>query len=61
MKFTHYKVPKIALLDKFFKITDEGEYYSTIEDKNKRFAFILSSISFGRILMGAGCSVTLTS
>jgi hypothetical protein len=50
-------VHKDCLLDKFFHVDDDGTYSSPLSTKNKRFAFVLSSLSFGRVIMATGSIV----
>ncbi|CDW77002.1 acyl-coenzyme a oxidase [Stylonychia lemnae] len=51
LKFSDYRISKDALLDRFFQVADDGTYTSIIPTKGKRFAFVLSSLSFGRTMM----------
>eukprot|EP00347_Sterkiella_histriomuscorum_P018656 403344680 len=54
IKFSSYRISKDALLDKYFQVADDGTYTSEIPTKGKRFAFVLSSLSFGRTMMAHG-------
>lgn len=49
IQFKNYRVPYDAMLDRFQKIKDSGEFFSEIEDDGKRFAFQFGSLSGGRV------------
>ncbi len=51
MKFNSYRVGKDALLDRFGKIDDEGNYSSAIKSEGKRFAMTISCLTGGRVIL----------
>jgi len=51
MKFMDYRVPKDALLDRFGKVDDEGNYTSDIKSEGKRFAMSVSCLTGGRVII----------
>jgi len=46
-----YRVPKDALLDRFGKVDDEGNYTSDIKSEGKRFAMSVSCLTGGRVII----------
>ena len=50
IKFTNYRIDKNMLLNRFGDITDDGEYISSIQSANKRFAFLMAALSGGRVI-----------
>lgn len=57
IRFNNYRAPRAALLNKFFQVDEDGTYHTQIQSKTKRFAFLLQTLSFGRIFMAVGASV----
>lgn len=51
MKFNSYRVSKDALLDRFGKVDDEGNYSSDIKSEGKRFAITISCLTGGRVIL----------
>lgn len=51
MKFNSYRVNKDALLDRFGKVDDEGNYTSDIKSEGKRFAMTISCLTGGRVIL----------
>ena len=52
--FNNVRVPKENLLDRYGKITEDGEYSSSIESKGRRFFTMLGTLVQGRVsLVGA--------
>jgi acyl-CoA oxidase len=59
LSFDEVRVPRKALLDRFAEITDDGEYFSRIENPDKRFFTMLGTLVQGRIsISGAGISAS---
>jgi acyl-CoA oxidase len=59
LSFDEVRVPRQALLDRFAEITDDGEYFSRIENPDKRFFTMLGTLVQGRIsISGAGISAS---
>ncbi len=59
LSFDQVRVPREALLDRFAEITDDGEYFSRIENPDKRFFTMLGTLVQGRIsIAGAGISAS---
>ena len=59
--FHDVEVPRENLLNKYGSITDEGKYYSSIADPNKRFFTMLGALVAGRISVGlAGLNASKT-
>lgn len=57
MRLNNLRVGKEALLNKFFQVSDDGTYHTLITSKTKRFAFLLQTLSFGRLTMSLGAAV----
>lgn len=56
--FDHVRVPVDAMLDRFAKIDDEGQYQSSITSPDRRFFTMLGTLVGGRVSVGsAGVSV----
>jgi acyl-CoA oxidase len=56
--FERVRVPKDALLDRFARVSDDGEYESPIPSDTKRFFTMVGTLVGGRISVGtAGVSV----
>lgn len=51
--FDRVRVPRDALLDRFATITDDGDYYSDIENPNRRFFTMLGTLVQGRVSVAA--------
>ena len=49
IRFSHYKVPKTALLNKLGDVTDDGTYVSPIKSEGKRFGMHIASLTGGRV------------
>ncbi|CAD8063787.1 unnamed protein product [Paramecium primaurelia] len=49
--FKNVRVPLANMLDKFATVTPSGEFKTSIEDPDKRFAVQLASLSGGRIIL----------
>jgi acyl-CoA oxidase len=59
LSFDDVRVGRDALLDRYAEITDEGEYFSRIEDPNRRFFTMLGTLIQGRIsVSGAGVTAS---
>nr|WP_298794096.1 acyl-CoA dehydrogenase family protein [uncultured Allomuricauda sp.] len=52
--FDQVRVPRENLLDKYGEIKDDGSYYSTIKNPNKRFFTMLGTLVGGRICVAKG-------
>jgi acyl-CoA oxidase len=50
--FDEVRVDRDALLDRYAEVSPEGEYYSEIENPNKRFFTMLGTLIQGRISVG---------
>jgi acyl-CoA oxidase len=57
--FDGIRVPRDNLLDRYAQITDSGEYFSPIENENRRFFTMLGTLIQGRISVG-GASISAT-
>jgi acyl-CoA oxidase len=57
--FDGIRVPRENLLDRYAQITDEGAYYSAIENENRRFFTMLGTLIQGRISVG-GAAISAT-
>jgi acyl-CoA oxidase len=57
--FDDVRVPRENLLDRYAQVSDEGEYYSPIENENRRFFTMLGTLIQGRISVG-GASISAT-
>ncbi|MEZ0577767.1 acyl-CoA dehydrogenase [Nocardioides sp. MH1] len=53
ISFDDVRVPRDALLDRFAKVTEDGDYYSDIENANRRFFTMLGTLVQGRVCVGA--------
>src|SRR4051794_12757298 len=57
--FEGVRVPRTALLDRYGKVTEDGNYESPIENKNRRFFTMIGTLIQGRVsVSGAGLSAT---
>src|SRR3954462_1453878 len=57
--FDHVRVPREALLDRYAKVSPDGEYTSAIENPTKRFFTMLGTLIQGRVsVCGASISAT---
>lgn len=52
--FNNVKVPRQNLLNKYGEIKDDGSYFSTIKNPNKRFFTMLGTLVGGRICVARG-------
>ncbi|MBV9830045.1 MAG: acyl-CoA oxidase, partial [Marmoricola sp.] len=57
--FDGIRVSRENLLDRYAQITDGGQYYSPIENENRRFFTMLGTLIQGRISVG-GASISAT-
>jgi acyl-CoA oxidase len=57
--FDGIRVPRENLLDRYAQITDDGEYFSAIENENRRFFTMLGTLIQGRISVG-GAAISAT-
>jgi acyl-CoA oxidase len=57
--FDDVRVPRENLLDRYAQVSAEGEYYSPIENENRRFFTMLGTLIQGRISVG-GASISAT-
>ncbi len=57
--FDDVRVPRENLLDRYAQVSPEGEYYSPIENENRRFFTMLGTLIQGRISVG-GASISAT-
>ena len=61
LAFDQVRVPREALLDRFGRITEDGEYESPIEDDDRRFFTMLGTLVQGRVsIAGAGGTAAKT-
>lgn len=51
--FDNVRVPRTALLNRFGDVSEDGEYSSPIDSKNRRFFTMLGTLIRGRISVGA--------
>ncbi len=57
--FTHVRVPRTELLDRFGGVGEDGAYHSTIENPSRRFFTMLGTLVGGRVMVPrAGLSAT---
>jgi acyl-CoA oxidase len=57
--FDGVRVPRENLLDRYAQVSAEGEYYSPIENENRRFFTMLGTLIQGRISVG-GAAISAT-
>jgi acyl-CoA oxidase len=57
--FDDVRVPRENLLDRYAQVSEQGEYYSPIENENRRFFTMLGTLIQGRISVG-GASISAT-
>lgn len=55
--FSHVRIPRENLLDRFAQVTPEGEYRSPIPGAGKRFFTMLGTLVTGRMSVAAGALV----
>ena len=55
--FNNYRVPREALLDRFSKVSEDGNFSSPIVNPDTRFATVLGALEEGRITIAAGSQV----
>jgi len=53
--FDHVRVPRDALLDRYARVSEDGTYFSPIENPAKRFFTMLGTLIQGRVSV-CGCS-----
>jgi acyl-CoA oxidase len=59
LSFDEVRVGREALLDRYAEVTDDGVYFSRIEDPNRRFFTMLGTLIQGRIsVSGAGMTAS---
>ena len=51
MKFTHFRIPREALLNRFGDVTEKGVYKTDIPNDGKRFATSMAVLSGGRVMV----------
>ena len=49
IRFTHVRVPRENLLDRFASVGRDGKYASPLETEGKRFAATLGELTGGRV------------
>jgi acyl-CoA oxidase len=57
--FNQYRIPREALLNKFSQVSQEGNFTSTIENPDIRFATALGALSEGRVGVSLGSQILL--
>ncbi len=57
--FDDVRVPRENLLDRYAQVSEDGTYYSPIENENRRFFTMLGTLIQGRISVG-GASISAT-
>ena len=50
--FSGVRVPRTSLLDRYAVVTDDGRYFSDIENANRRFFTMLGTLVQGRVCVG---------
>ena len=50
--FDAVRVPRTSLLDRYAVVTDDGRYFSDIENKDRRFFTMLGTLVQGRVCVG---------
>jgi acyl-CoA oxidase len=50
--FDSVRVPRTSLLDRYAVVTDDGRYFSEIENKDRRFFTMLGTLVQGRVCVG---------
>ena len=59
IRFEGVRVPRTALLDRYAKIDEQGDYQSPIENKNRRFFTTIGTLIQGRVSVG-GAAISAT-
>ncbi|KAK2586248.1 hypothetical protein KPH14_001504 [Odynerus spinipes] len=54
--FDNYQIPRTYLLNRTANVTEDGQYVSSIKDKNKRLGASFGALSAGRISITSICS-----
>ena len=54
IRFTHVRVPRANLLDRFASVDRSGKYSSPLPSASKRFAATLGELTGGRVGLAAG-------
>lgn len=54
IRFTHVRVPRTALLDRFGSVDKTGKYSNPLGSSSKRFAATLGELTGGRVGLTAG-------
>ncbi len=54
IKFSHVRVPRSNLLDRFASVDRSGKYSSPLSSASKRFAATLGELTGGRVGLTAG-------
>ena len=52
--FDDVRVPREALLDRYAEVSEDGVYFSSIENPNRRFFTMLGTLIQGRVSIGGG-------
>ena len=52
--FDEVRVPRDALLDRYAQVSEDGVYFSPIENPNRRFFTMLGTLIQGRVSIGGG-------
>jgi acyl-CoA oxidase len=53
LRFTHVRIPRLNLLDRFAQVSAEGVYTSPITSPTRRFFTMISTLVLGRITLAA--------
>jgi acyl-CoA oxidase len=57
--FNNYRIPREALLDRYSKVSPDGNFSSPISNPDTRFATVLGALEEGRITIAGGSQVKL--
>jgi len=55
LKFSHVRVPRTAMLNKFNDVTESGEFKSDIKKNSQRFFKVADRLLSGRLCISAMC------
>src|SRR5690554_4384424 len=57
LRFDKVRVPRRMLLDRYGGVTEDGVYYSPIDNPNRRFFTMLGTLVRGRVCVGGGGAI----
>jgi acyl-CoA oxidase len=56
LRFTHVRIPRLNLLDRFAQVSADGTYRSPITSPTKRFFTMISTLVLGRVTLAAAAT-----